>query len=870
MEPRGLGGLHRRFEGILGRIQNPARLVGGEIGSGRGFTGAQDELRVVLAFPDAYEVGISNQALQILYAVAGAVAGVSVERAYLPWVDAISEMRKEGVPLLTLETWTPVVDAHLLGVSLQHELNYTNLLELLDLAGIPLRAAERSERHPLVVAGGPAVADFLPVAPFLDAVVVGDGEEVFARLLETDAAALAAGATRRERSSALAALEGVFVPGSSATVARVALSRLEGAAYPEQCLVPLTEGVHDRAWVEVARGCTRGCRFCQAGMWYRPVRERSRGEVMDRARGQLTATGHQELSLGSLSVTDYSALPDALSCLAAELPDVRIALPSLRVDSASVRLGHLCSPTSASITLAPEAGSQRMRDVVNKNVTEDDIFAAAREAFALGHTTLKLYFMMGLPSERDDDVEAIVDLCLRLRRLGKETLGSRASRLKLNVSVTNFIPKAFTPFQWAAMADGETLRRRQDLLRRGLAVKGVKVSVHDIRSSYVEAALARGGEEMAAVIEGAWRRGARFDSWTEHARPDAWEAAFAEAGLSAEGLATTALPAGAELPWDIIEGVVSEDYLRAEWERALVGRCTPDCRTEGCLDCGVCEGDLAPDVGSREPAVAVAPGGGGAASTAGSPGASGVARRYLLTFSARGRARFLAHLDTMELFRRAIRRAGGVLALSGGMRPKPLLTLALPRAVGVEGRAELAEFALAGPVAPGFPERLQRALPDGFTVLGFEPYHLRRSVAARVVGARYRVIARAGDPSEQTPPEEDAVSARRGGGSGTGRVDGSPVALEASVLREAARLYTCASGIMVDRRRPDGTRQVDVRAFVERVSVVVEGDTAVIGFFASVTPSGTARPEEVVTALSRIAGVPLEIVSVERLALELE
>ncbi|MHB1344543.1 MAG: TIGR03936 family radical SAM-associated protein, partial [Thermoleophilia bacterium] len=571
--------------------------------------------------------------------------------------------------------------------------------------------------------------------------------------------------------------------------------------------------------------------------------------VLERAQGQLAATGHQELSLGSLSVTDYSALPEVLGTLSADNPEVRVALPSLRVDTAAVKLGHLTSPTSPSITLAPEAGSQRLRDVVNKNVDEHDIFAAAREAFALGHTTLKLYFMMGLPTETDDDVEAIADLCLRLRRLGKETLGSRGSRLKLNVSVTNFIPKAFTPFQWAAMADGETLRRRQGLLRQRLAVKGVKVSVHDIWSSYVEAALARGGLEAAAVIEGAWLRGARYDSWTEHARPAAWEAAFAEVGLSAETLATTEIASESNLPWDIIDGVVSKGYLLAEWERARDGLLTPDCRTEACQDCGVCFDGLAPDVGTPSLEAGVAERAPSTASFTVPPAVLSTSpdrlstspdRRYLLTFAARGRARFLAHLDTMELFRRAIRRAGARLALSNGMRPKPLLTLALPRAVGVEGRAELAEFTLSDSVPTGFIDALQEALPEGFTVLGFEPYRASQSVAARVAGAKYRVIVTTTEP------------------------------LVASVLQEAARLYTCASGIMVDRRRPDGTRQVDVRAFVQHVSAVAHGDTAVIGFSAAVTPSGTARPEEVVAALSRLGGLSLEILSVERLSLELD
>ncbi|MHB9148575.1 MAG: TIGR03936 family radical SAM-associated protein [Thermoleophilia bacterium] len=856
--PPDRGGIHQRFEGVLSRIQNPARLVGGEIGAGSGFAWREGELRVVLAFPEAYEVGISNQALQILYHVAGTVPGVTVERAYLPWVDAIAELRREAIPLLTQETWTPVRTAHLLGITLQHELNYTNVLELLDLAGVPVRAADRGEDAPLVVAGGPATADFLPMSAFLDAVVVGDGEEVLTEVLKVLLEAEAAGEARAARLRRLAGIRGVFVPGLSGSVQRVAVERLEDAPYPEHCLVPLTAGVHDRSWVEVSRGCSRGCRFCQAGMWYRPVRERSRERILELARTQLRVGGHQELSLGSLSVTDHSELRGVLSALAVDEPDVRVALPSLRVDSAAVKLGHLTSPTSPSLTLAPEAGSQRMRDVINKNVDEADIFGAAREAFTLGHTTLKLYFMMGLPTETDEDVEAIVDLCLRLRRLGKEQLGSRGSRLKLNVSVTNFIPKAFTPFQWVGMADRGVLERRRHLLRRGLAVKGIKLALHDIDSSYVEAALARGGEECAAVIEAAWKAGARFDSWTEQARPAAWASAFEQAGTSAEELATRTIPADAALPWDVIEGVVSKEFLLEEWGRAMSGLLTPDCRTDECSDCGVCVGGLqieeAASAASATSASAESGLNGRSDASlhqcASGPGSApeGPLRRYLLTFSATGRARYLGHLDTMELFRRAVRRAGGRLALSGGLRPKPLLSLAMPRGVGVEGRAELAEFTLQGSVPHDFAERLQEALPGGFKVRGFEPYHHKRSAAARVIAAHYRVVA--------TPaPREEG---------------GSPPPLTADVLREAVSLYTCSSGIIIERHRPDGIRQIDVRAYVERVMAVLEEETVVLGFVAAVTPAGTVRPEEVVAALSRLAGVSLAVTRVERLSLELD
>ena len=828
-----------RFEDALSRIRQPARLIGDEFGAGPGFSVCSDEFRVVLGFPDTYEIGISNQAIQILYYLAGRMEGVAVERTYLPWVDAISEMRRQEIPLLTLETWSPVACADLLALSLQHEFNYTNVLEMLDLAALPLHAADRTEDHPLVLAGGPACADFLPLCRFLDAVAVGDGEELFPEILGVMAEAKREGATRAEMKLRLSVLDGVYVPGVSRKVTRRVMPRLEGAPYPESCLVPLTAGVHDRAWVEIMRGCTRGCRFCQAGMWYRPVRERSPAEVLTMTEAQLSASGHQELALASLSTTDYSCLEHVLASMVQAHPEVRVSLPSLRVDSAAVRLVHLVSPTGPSLTLAPEAGSQRMRDIINKNVTEADVLAAAEEAFSTGRTTLKLYFMIGLPLECDADVVAIADLCLGVRDLGRRVLGSRASRLQLNVSVNNFVPKPFTPFQWAGMADRETLLRRQDLLRSRLRKRGVRLSLHGVDKSYLEAVLARGDEDMGGVIEEAWRRGARFDSWTEEFRGDAWKEALESVGTTAEKLATAAIPGDSPLPWDVIAGVVRRDFLWTEWKRSARGEDTADCRWDGCDDCGVCEGHLANDLAA---AVGLEAGGGRTVAAGRTTGRW----RYVVVFSVNGRGRFIGHLDRTEVFRRAVRKAGGRLALSAGMRPKPLLRLAIPLAVGVEGLHELCEFELAEEASPSFVDRLAASLPAHVLLHSLEPYEASRSLPARVVGASYRVQVGA-PPSLLT-------------GVDLGQM-----------LVDAARRFADSPEVPIDEERDGRVRRVDVKTYVDRVSVETgAGAVRTLSFQTAVTPVGTARPERVVEALSTLVGVDFEIKGISRTRIYLE
>lgn len=529
-----------------------------------------------------YEIGISNPALQILYTHLNDATPAAAERAYCPWPDMATEMRSSGVPLWTLETLTRVAECDLWGFTLPHELTFTNVLEMLDLAGVPLRAGERADTDPIVLGGGPAVADPWPLAAFFDAFFVGEVED----RLDAIVAALAAG-SRGERLSRLAAVPGVWAPGlSEGPAVRQVFMGFSSTPPVVRPVVPVLEAVHDRAVVEVMRGCSAGCRFCQAGMWYRPVRERPVDLVVEAADRLLDETGCDEVSLLSLSSCDYSGIEAALTRIRGLRPGMRVSLPSLRIDTAADNLARFAAEQRGSVTLAPEAGTQRLRDAINKGVDAEQFELAIRAAFAGGFTGLKLYFMIGLPGETDDDVAGIASMSRSALQLAKE-IGR--GRIRLSISVSSYVPKPHTPYELEPFAGAETLLRRQQLLRSAMP-RHVRVAFHDVEASLVEATLARGGCGSHRLVEQAWRRGARFDGWSEHFDFAAWQSAAADLGVT---LGEPAFFAEGRPEWEaVVDAGLAPGFLADELARSRRGELTPDCRDAACSACGVCGGGV--------------------------------------------------------------------------------------------------------------------------------------------------------------------------------------------------------------------------------------------------------------------------------------
>jgi radical SAM family uncharacterized protein len=592
------------LDGILPRVSKPARYAGGEWNA---LVKDWDctPLRVALAYPDVYEIGMSNLGLAILYDILNRQPDVLCERVFAPWTDMEEAMRQAGIPLFSLETRHPLVEFDIIGFSLGSELCYTNVLNMLDLAGLPPLAGRRRRALPLVIAGGSGALNPEPLADFIDAFGLGDGEELVLDIVECLRRFKAGGGrSKLELLRELARVGGMYVPrfysvrytadgtvaqtkpsdAAAATVRKRFVQKLPPA--PTHPIVPFVQVVHDRAAIEIQRGCTQGCRFCQAGMICRPRVERSAGEVVAAARELLANTGYRELSLLSLSTTDHSQIVPMVRALKRELGEgVIISLPSLRVDTFSVEVAKVVAgPGRHGMTLAPEAGSQRLRLVINKLVTDEDVLRAAEAAFSCGWTGVKLYFMVGLPTETLEDVQGIVQLAAQVKEIGRRYHKARA---RVRVSASTFIPKPHSPFQWARQNTADELAPKHELLRRGCKRAGLEFAWEDPETSLLEAVLSRGDRRLGRAILRAWELGCRFDAWHEHLDWGKWQQALAERGLDPSFYAHREPGLFEKLPWSHIEAGVSEAYLRGEWLKAQRGESTLDCQNQPCNVCGV-------------------------------------------------------------------------------------------------------------------------------------------------------------------------------------------------------------------------------------------------------------------------------------------
>lgn len=594
-----------KLQPILAAVEKPARYIGSELNS---VIKPKEEvrLRFALAFPDVYEIGTSYLGFQILYDNLNQRQGVQAERVFAPWPDMERQMRESRLPLYGLESKTALAEFDCIGFTLQYELGYTNILNMLDLSGLSLYASER-QGFPLVIAGGPGAYNPEPLADFIDIFVIGEGEEVIGEIVEILDTAKQSRWDKEHTLEKMAEIPGLYVPmlytptyddegkylgttpkgKAPEKVKKRIVKDFSNLPLPNQLIVPLVQPVHDRVSIEICRGCARGCRFCQAGIIYRPVRERQESKLLEQGLKLLQCTGSNEVSLTSLSSADYSEI-DALIRSILDSGDISVSLPSLRVDSYSVDLARLTrSVRSTGLTLAPEAGSQRLRDVINKNVRDEDIFEAARKAFENGWNTIKLYFMLGLPTETTEDIEGIVDISFRLEKLYREING-HTKRFRVNLGISTFVPKAHTPFQWSAQLNQEEVINRQRLLQSKLSSGKFKVQTTDWQESNLEAVLARGDRRVGFAIFQAWKKGCKFDAWSEHFRPDLWRSALEEAGIDTNAITIKPLDLNCPLPWDHIDIGVSKEFLQREYSRAFAHQITADCTLNKCSACGVC------------------------------------------------------------------------------------------------------------------------------------------------------------------------------------------------------------------------------------------------------------------------------------------
>ncbi len=864
-----LAPLPATLDELILRAEKPTRYVGCEFGAVKKDLGAA-RVRVALAFPDTYEVGMSNLGFRLLYHLLNDQPGLACERVFLPWPDLEAMLRERGLPLFSLESRAPVRDFDVLGVTLQFELCYTSVLAVLDLSGIPLLARDRGDQDPIVLGGGPCAYNPEPVADFFDCFAVGEGEEVALEIAEAVAASgfRRGGATRAELLERLARIPGIYVPAyfaprydaatgtlSAIDALRPGYEKVERRVMPDldtlptsaytRPMVPFMATVHDRLPIELQRGCTRGCRFCQVGMITRPTRQRSPGKVLELAETGLAASGYEEVGLLSLSSGDYACLDPLLDDFISRYEGDKIAmsLPSLRTETMSSALAQKIGRVrKTGFTLAPEAATERMRAVINKGNREEDLLGAVASIFQNGWSVLKLYFMIGLPEERDEDVVAIAQLAQRCLSAARRVLPKGQGSAAIHLGASTFVPKPFTPFQWEPMIRPEETRRRQALITAALGGRhgAIQFKPHDSRQSSIEGALALGDRRVGTAVLHAYRAGQRLDSWTEWFDEGRWLEAFAECervhGVGLDFFAHRRRRLDEVLPWDRIDCGVTKAYLQKQLLAARNLAEVPDCVLAPCTNCGACDHEVVknrihlPEDYTRAPAPAPR------------PEPSPLRSRVRIRYAKLGRLVALSHLETMHALLRAFRRARLPMAFSQGYHPKPKVSFGPALSVGIESRCELLDLELVGLAEAGDVEaRLAPELPEGLVLDGVELLPSGApSIGESLRAIHYMAVFPADSWSEGLLLDR----------------------VEAYLAQEQALVHRTQAPKNKDRKRHQKIagrkqREIDLKDIVTHVGV--EGPNRV-AFSLRVDPAGSARPAEVLAAIfGDEAGPPLGV-----------
>lgn len=840
---------------VLQSVLKPSRYTGDEWNVVKK-DWSQLDCTFALALPDVYEVGMSNLGLAILYEILNRQENVAVERVYAPWVDMEAEMRQRDIPLFSLETHQELTAFDFFGFSLQYEMIYSNVLNMLDLAHIPLWAKERSLDMPFIVGGGPCVYNVEPIADFFDFFIVGEAEEAIVEVTRLFSEWKKAGKPdgRRGFLKQLLQIDGIYVPSfyepeytengdykqlipladnAKNIIYKRVCRDMNKAQFVEKPVVPYMDIVHNRIMLELFRGCSRGCRFCQAGICYRPARERTEENLRQMARGLVDKTGYNEMSLTSLSSADYSCLGGLVDDLMNDFKDEKVSfsLPSLRIDSFSIDLAHKMQQVRKSgLTFAPEAGTQRLRDVINKGVTEENLMNACGSAFKQGWKQVKLYFMMGLPTETDEDIIGIARLAKKVVDLYTEIKGRRG--VKVTVSVSCFVPKPYTPFQWFGQLPIAEFERRQQLLKQHITDRAITFNYHDARLSIIEGVLARGDRRLAKVIYQAWQDGAKFDGWSDHYQHETWLNAFTKCGIDLKYYNERTRDFNESLPWDITSPGVNKEFLQREWQKAMAGALTPDCRHGKCSACGICPNlgvkviDYAGDEKvqakeklSRENTLAPQ------AKKDSDPKGPGNERKlykYRAEITKGDELRYVSHLDYANIFIRAFDRAKLPMAYSEGFNPHMKVAFASALSLGVTSEAEYIDFELTKPVCqPEVFDKLQKELPSGIKLKELRIVQGKtKALMAEADEARYELKV--------------------------------PYAGKESEAKRKIERYNSAASAVWHRVTPKKQREIETKQYMLKPVMVNKiGDELLLQMDIKITQSGSVKPIEILQVLQK-------------------